>query len=93
MDKLTISGEVKKIGEIFKTDTFKKRELVIETGGDYPQVFGIEFVNAKEELLDIISVGQQVTVHVNLRGREWISPQGDAKYFTSLNAWKIEVTS
>lgn len=93
MDKISIKGEVKSIGEIFKTDTFKKRELVVDTGGDYPQVLGIEFVNAKEELLDMISVGQLVTVNVNLRGREWINPQGEARYFISLNAWKIEVNS
>jgi single-strand DNA-binding protein len=26
----------------------------------------------------------------NLRGREWVNPQGEKKYFTSLEAWKID---
>ncbi|MEY5040956.1 MAG: hypothetical protein RLZZ414_495, partial [Bacteroidota bacterium] len=30
------------------------------------------------------------TVHFNLRGREWTSPQNEVKYFNSLEAWRIE---
>ena len=29
-------------------------------------------------------------VSFNLRGREWTSPQGEVKYFNSLDAWRIE---
>ena len=26
----------------------------------------------------------------NIRGREWTSPQGEVKYFNSLDAWRVE---
>ena len=29
-------------------------------------------------------------VQFNLRGREWSNPQGEVKYFNTLDAWKIE---
>ena len=30
------------------------------------------------------------TASPNLRGREWTSPQGETKYFNSIQGWKIE---
>jgi hypothetical protein len=29
-------------------------------------------------------------VSINLGGREWINPQGEAKYFNSITGWRIE---
>jgi hypothetical protein len=50
----------------------------------------IDFVQDKTGLLDKYSVGQPVKIGVNLQGREWIAPDGEAKYFNSLNGWRIE---
>jgi hypothetical protein len=41
------------------------------------------------ELLDPFEVGQDVEVFFDLRGREWTNPQGEVKYFNSLQAWKL----
>jgi hypothetical protein len=41
-------------------------------------------------MLDAIQLNDQVEVSFNLRGREWTSPQGEVKYFNSLEAWRIE---
>jgi len=41
-------------------------------------------------MLDGINEGEQVEVSFNLRGREWTSPQGEVKYFNTLDAWRIE---
>jgi hypothetical protein len=41
--------------------------------------------------LDSLQVGQEVDVHLNIRGRSWTNPQGETKYFNTLEAWKIEV--
>ena len=49
-----------------------------------------KFVQDKTNLLDNFNVGQNVKVGINLRGREWVSPQGETKYFNSLNGWRIE---
>jgi hypothetical protein len=36
-----------------------------------------------------MTVGQSVEVSFNLKGRLWTSPQGEDKYFNSLEAWRI----
>jgi len=68
---------------------FKKREVVITTAEDYPQMLMIEFTQDKVDLLNEFMEGSSVTISINLRGREWINPQGEAKYFNSLQGWKI----
>jgi hypothetical protein len=91
MEKLQIKGIVKTVTEVYQKGNFKKRSLIIATDGEYSQILEIEFVNTKEELLDLISVGDNVSVSVNLRGREWVNPEGVSKYFMSLAGWKIDV--
>jgi hypothetical protein len=63
---------------------------VITTEEQYPQPLLIEFVQDKTSLPDNFSVGQQVKVSINLKGREWTSPQGETKYFNSIQGWRIE---
>ena len=50
----------------------------------------IEFVQDKCDLLDAFKVGEDVKISINLRGREWINPEGEAKYFNSIQGWRIE---
>ncbi|MBX2825296.1 MAG: DUF3127 domain-containing protein [Gammaproteobacteria bacterium] len=69
-----------------KTESFQAREFVIETiDTQYPQVIKFQLTQDKCALIDNYSVGDQLTVHFDLRGREW-----NEKFFTNLNAWKIE---
>jgi hypothetical protein len=68
---------------------FKKREVVITTAEDYPQMLSIEFTQDKVDLLNEFMEGSSVTISINLRGREWVNPAGEAKYFNSLQGWKI----
>jgi len=42
-------------------------------------------------MLDNLSIGQEVTAHVNLRGKEWKSPTGEVKYFNTIECWKLDV--
>ena len=44
----------------------------------------------KCELLDSFEVNDTVKVSINLRGREWVNPEGETKYFNSIQAWRIE---
>ena len=86
-----VTGKIHVIGETVQvTDTFSKRELVIVTDEQYPQYLSIEFTGGKTELLDKYNVGDEVTVHINLRGREWTNPEGEVKYFNSIQGWRIE---
>lgn len=88
---MEISGSIKKIGDTQDiTATFKKRELVVTTEEQYPQHLMIEFIQDKTALLDGFNTGDRVTVAINLRGREWTSPQGEVKYFNTIQGWKID---
>lgn len=72
-------------------DRFKKREFVLtDDSSQYPQFISFQLTQDKCSLLDSIKEGEKITVHFNLRGREWKSPQGDIKYFNTLEAWKID---
>ncbi len=81
----------KKMDTVQVTDSFRKRELVIELeDGAYNQYIKFELLQDKCDSLDPFNEGDKVRVSFNLRGREWTSPQGEVKYFTSLNAWRVE---
>ena len=73
------------------SEKFAKREFVItETSSMYPQDISFQATQDKCSMLDAIQPNDQVEVSFNLRGREWTSPQGEVKYFNSLEAWRIE---
>jgi hypothetical protein len=36
------------------------------------------------------SIGQTVRVGINIRGREWESPDQGIKYFNAIQGWRIE---
>ena len=74
------------------SEKFSKREFVVTdmSEAQYPQDIMLEFTQDKVSLLDNFGIGQEVEVSFNLRGREWTSPQGDVKYFNTLNAFKLE---
>lgn len=88
---MTLTGTIKKIGEIQTfASGFQKRECVLITHEQYPQPILIEFLQDKIDLLNGLNEGNEATIHINLRGREWVSPQGETKYFNSITGWKIE---
>jgi hypothetical protein len=88
----TITGLLKVKKDTQKvTDTFQKREFVItDNSSQYPQHIIFQLVQDKCNLLDPVNEGEEITVSFNLRGREWTSPQGEVKFFNSLDAWRIE---
>jgi translation initiation factor IF-3 len=86
------NAEIIKIGELrtLKND-FKIIEFVVKTDeADYPQLLSLQSKGDKaENVLKYNKVGQRVDVSVNLRGREWINPEGVVKYFNTIEAWKV----
>ena len=92
---MQVSGKIKLINDTqtFGASGFRKRELVLTTDEQYPQMLLIEFVQDKVDILDAYKVGQDVTISINLRGREWINPEGVAKYFNSITGWRIEAAA
>ncbi len=88
---MEIKGTIKLIGEAqtFGSNGFKKRDCVIMTEEQYPQPILVEFVQDKCDLLDKFAEGQAVAISINIRGREWVNPQGETKYFNSIQGWRI----
>lgn len=88
-----LAGAVKVIKDTVQvTEKFSKREFVIEDSSSmYPQDILFQAVQDKCSMMDGIAEGDNVEVSFNLRGREWTSPQGEVKYFNTLDAWRIEV--
>ncbi|MEZ4906821.1 MAG: DUF3127 domain-containing protein [Saprospiraceae bacterium] len=82
-----IQGKLhKKFDTESKTATFQAREFVILIEeGNYPQYIKFQLTQDKCDIVDQFETGNEIKVWFDLRGREW-----NEKYFTNLNAWKIE---
>lgn len=69
-----------------KSGSFQTREFVLlDEKGQYLNYIKFQLVQDRVEILDNIPEGAVIKVYFDLRGREW---QG--KYFTNLQAWRIE---
>lgn len=73
------------------SETFTRREFVVEYVSNplYPQLVSFELVKDKVSDIDKFEIGEKIEVTFNLKGREWTSPQGEVKYFNTLEAWRI----
>lgn len=88
---MELQGTIKKISDIQTfASGFQKREMVILTEEQYPQPINVEFLQDKCDLLNAYKEGDKVKVSINIRGREWTSPQGEVKYFNSITGWRLE---
>ena len=88
MSNMSKEGEIIAIDDIITFDSgFTKREFVIKTtdDGEYPQDIKFELVKDKTALVDKYKIGDKVTVHFNVRGREY-----NEKYYVNLVAWKLD---
>ena len=84
---LKVKFETQKVSE-----RFTKRDFVLTTEAStpYPQHVSFQITQDKCSLLDKFNEGEEIKVQFNLRGREWKSPQGETKFFNTLEAWRIE---
>ena len=83
---------IKSIGQLKTFDSgFSIVEFVVTTDEQYPQTLQLQANKEKaENLIKFNKVGDKVDCSINLRGREWINPEGVAKYFNSIQGWRIE---
>lgn len=89
---MELTGSIKLVRETQEvSSSFKKREFVITTDEQYPQHIQLEATQGKCDDLNGIAPGDKVKVSINVRGREWVNPQGEAQYFNTLQSWRIEV--
>lgn len=87
-----LTGKIKKIDATVQvSEKFSKREVVVtDESSMYPQDILFQATQDKCALLDTFSVGDIIDVSFNVRGREWTSPQGEVKYFNTLEGWRFE---
>ena len=90
---MEIIGKIKWIDETkeYGSNGFKKRELVVTTEEQYPQHILVEFIQDKCEILNSFQIGNNVKIGINLKGREWTNPEGQIKYFNSVQGWRIDI--
>ena len=75
------------------TDSFKKREFVVEIeDGAYTQLIKFQLTQANCDKLEPFNEGDRVKVTFSIRGREY-TKDGRTSYFTNLDAWRLESTN
>lgn len=83
---LKVKGNEQKV-----SDRFRKREFVLtDNSPNYPQTILFQLTQDRCGLIDGANVGDEITVHFQLKGREWRNPQGEVKFFNSLDVFKVE---
>ena len=87
---LELEGKIYRIDETVQvSDTFSKREFIVETDEQYKQYVMFQMVKDKCSVLDGYKKGDAVKVSYNLQGRLWSNPMGDEKCFNTLQSWLI----
>ncbi len=89
---MELKGKIHEISETIQvTETFKKREVVIEYAENpqYPEFIKFEATQDRCSLLDNVKIGDQVEIFFNLRGRPWTDNTGKKVYFNSLQLWRL----
>jgi len=81
---------VKKYETETKGESFRVRDFVIKAndGGQYDNFVKFQTTQDRTAIIDDYNEGDEIKVHFDLRGRQW-----QEKYFTNLNAWRIESMS
>ena len=64
---------------------FRKREFVINTGGEYPQAIKMEVVKDNIDKLDVLPIGSDVECKIDIRGRLY-----EGNYYNNILAWAID---
>jgi hypothetical protein len=84
--KLLVKYDAQQVSE-----KFKKREFVLkDDSSQYTQYILLQLTQDKCDLIDKYQIEDELKVSINIRGREWKSPQGEVKYFNTLEAWRVE---
>jgi len=89
---MEIRGKVHEIGEVQQvTDTFKKRDLIVAYAENPQFVEYIRFESTQDRvnIFDNLTIGEDIEISFNLRGRPWTNKEGITTYFNSLVAWRV----
>jgi hypothetical protein len=90
-----LSGKlIEKQNTVQVSDTFKKREFVIEhidnsSGKEFIDLIKFQLTRERCALIDRFDINDEIKVTFNIRGKRWVKDDR-VSYFTNLEAWKIE---
>jgi hypothetical protein len=85
-----VKGTIKEIRPTqVVSEKYKKREFILTTEEKYPQDVLFQLSQDNCDLVNIFKDGDKVVLAYNLRGKGWINPQGETKYFNTLEVWRI----
>jgi single-strand DNA-binding protein len=86
-----LTGKIIKIFDERRiSDKLTVREFVVKTNDQYPQEVLLQLANKKCDLIIDKHEGDDVRCHVNIRGRASTNRDGEKKWYTSIEAWKLE---
>lgn len=83
---LKVKNQTRQVSEKFKTREF----VLTDDAAQYPQTISFQLTQDRCQLIEGAKVGDEITVHFLLKGREWKNPQGEIKYFNSLDVFRVE---
>ena len=87
---MKVTGKIHNVGTLRKvSEKFKSKDVVLLTEDKFPQYITIQFTQDKTDLVSQEDIGENVEISINLRGRRWESPQGEIKYFNTIEGWQI----
>jgi hypothetical protein len=74
-------------------EKFKKRDITLKSQDEYPQYVTFQLIQDKCSLADNLKIGEMVELKYNLKGRMWEAQDGTTKYFNTLEAWTMSLSS
>jgi hypothetical protein len=89
---MEIRGKVHEIGATQQvTESFKKRDIIVAYAENpqFVEYIRFEATQDRTSIFDGLTVGEEIEVSFNLRGRPWTNKDGVTTYFNSLVAWRV----
>ncbi len=85
---------IEKFNEQQVSNTFKKREFVVEkvevtNGREFIETIKFQLIQDKCSQIEPFQINDIIKVSFNIKGRKW-EKNGKVSYFTNLDAWRIE---
>lgn len=87
---INLKGRIHRVGELFERGSFRKREVIIDTGHDWDRFYKIEFKN--DEVENAPSLNSDVEIECFINGvKEPYMKDGKELFFLSLTAKSVNV--
>ena len=91
---MELTGKILKIEELQQvSDNFKKQEVILfienERNIEWSDKVKIEFQQKQTDLVADLNKDDEVTISINIRGREW-TKDDKTMYFNTIVGWRVE---